>query len=162
MISEIGYLNRHSTLNGRLLCQLCQTRPLGGIIHVHVERQTIVQAINQARVHGIVHLVGNTKRMALLPEQSCRLCGIALHGVECLSPSQWLTLCPQQGGEGLFQHKAFRPTNGLQAIVRTGGGDIELQHDTHTIACLYQSSVDAPHDISLIALESPLCRNRHK
>ena len=62
---EVGHLNGHVALIHRYRTQFSQAAPLGEVVDVHVEGQTVAQAVDEARVHDEVHATVATHFLGL-------------------------------------------------------------------------------------------------
>ena len=52
---EIGYLHGGATIACRNVSQFYKAAPQHGVVHVHVEREAVAQAVYEAAIHGIVN-----------------------------------------------------------------------------------------------------------
>ena len=75
---EVGYFYRATAIQYRLLTKLSDARPFGGIVNVHIQRKSVVQAVDEAVIHDIVHLVWGTFEGAFFADGSRKRMLIAL------------------------------------------------------------------------------------
>ena len=91
-----------------------QATPFCGIVDIDVQRQTTLQAMYEAAIHGIVHLVVYPKVVSLHPQTSGRSMEHPFHeffGMFTI-PEPVFGL---HHGLRILLHETFCTTNGLQA-----------------------------------------------
>ena len=62
---EVGHSHRSRAVFYGELGQRSQRAPFGQVVHVHVKRQSIAQAVNQTVVHDIVHAAMSAYRLGI-------------------------------------------------------------------------------------------------
>ena len=76
----VWYLDRADYLfKYRLLMKLGDDAPFGGIVDVHIQGKPVVQAVDEAVIHDIIHLVRSTFAGSFFADGSCKRMLIALN-----------------------------------------------------------------------------------
>ena len=63
---EVGHSDRHAVVLGRCCRQLADARPLGSVVYILIERQTVLQTVYQTIVHHEVHTAVTAYLLGLL------------------------------------------------------------------------------------------------
>lgn len=125
---EVWDVYGDTTLFGREAGEFGEAAPLGGIIDIDVEREAVSQTMDEAAVHGVVHLVIHTHVVAFFP---CA-CAITIELTQqeglCVLPREQFVI-NLEGGDGVFLHEAVRAAYGLKAGIRARGGAVEVESD---------------------------------
>ena len=120
-----------------------QRTPLRRIIDIFVERQTVVEAVDQAVVHYEIHSAVTADlagKVLYLPgygvleygEQRIPLCvAHILLGIEVVRREYFRSIAPEgEARGGIFVGIALRPDNLIHPVVGAGGHDIVLYEDS--------------------------------
>ena len=80
---ELWYLHWHASLLCGAAGEFCEGGPFCCIVNADVEWVSVAEAVDEACVHGVVHLVGHAEAVALFPEECGGGCAEAVHVAEC-------------------------------------------------------------------------------
>ena len=136
---EVGYFYRATAIQYRLLTELGDARPFGGIVDVHIQGESMVQAVDEAVIHDIVHLVrgtfegtffadGSCKRMLIVLQEFFGGCAGCLSG-GCTDCSSATHIFQIDRGYWVFLCKSSRAADSVRTAVRARMDGAVLQLD---------------------------------
>ena len=163
---EVGNLDGCAALRLGFFCDFAQTAPRSEVIHIHVERETVLETVHPAQVHEEVHSSVSADLLSDLPElgpermpvffavfRRALLVESAARGVLLGFPRTGTRGALDVYPERIVHENAVRSLDCVYAAVRMGNGAREVEQNHLALHGADERRVVSADEVLLVCFE---------